>query len=191
MMDAPIDDLDRWLEDPAVRTRHRREAAATADALWAAAASLRLDETRTLGRLVRWRLPGLRKDLTFLDLFSHEPFVVLDHGERWSLSGLAGRIWTLDDDYARLDGPAAFRAWDEPGTVRVLFAHWVLPAGHGRAALHSEARVEPVDRGAHLRLRGLWTVVGVFERLIGAEPLTLAARRAEGRPTGEAAAVRR
>jgi hypothetical protein len=34
---------------------------------------------------------------------------------------------------------------------------------------------------AAMRLRSLWFVIGVFERLIGAEPLTLAAARAEGR----------
>jgi hypothetical protein len=41
--------------------------------------------------------------------------------------------------------------------------------------------VQPVDRRAGLRLRGLWTVVGKFERLIGAEPLPVAVRRAEDR----------
>ena len=30
-----------------------------------------------------------------------------------------------------------------------------------------------------LRLRALWSVVGPFERLVGAEPLALAVRRAE------------
>lgn len=190
-MSPPPDDLDRWLPDPAVRSRHRRDADAAPDELWAAANAVRLDETRTLGRLVRWRIPGLEEGLSFRDLFRNDPFVVLAEGERWSLSGLAGKIWTLERDYARLDGPAAFRDWDEPGTVRVLFAHWVLPAAGGRATLYSEARVEPVDRPARSRLRGLWTVVGVFERLIGAEPLNLAARRAESRPTGAAATAPR
>ena len=52
--------LDAWLGAPAVRTHHRRSAAAPAEALWDARdRSVRLDETRTLGRLVRWRIPGL------------------------------------------------------------------------------------------------------------------------------------
>ena len=37
----------------------------------------------------------------------------------------------------------------------------------------------PTDRLAAARLRALWLVVGPFERLIGAEPLALAAARAE------------
>ena len=95
------------------------------------------------------------------------------------LSGLCGRIWTLARDYPRLDGPEDFAGWSEPGTVRVAFAHWVDDLGDGRAELVSEARVEPVDRRAAMRLRALWAVIGRFERLVGAEPLALAARRAE------------
>ena len=174
-------ELDDWLPDPAVRTRHQRRAAAAPDALWAAARELRLSETGTLGRLVRWRIPGTSPDQTFRGLLSEYPFVLLAQGERWSMSGLCGRIWTLNRDYPRLDGPEAFRDWNEPGTVRVLFAHWVEGDGERGSTIHSEARVAPVDRAAELRLRSLWLVVGVFERLIGAESLALAVAHAEGR----------
>jgi hypothetical protein len=173
--------LDDWLAAPAVRTRHRRRAAATPDELWTAARDVRLSETGTLGRLVRWRIPGTAPDQSFRGLLAEYPFVVLAEGERWSMSGLCGRIWTLHRDYPRLDGPGAFRTWSEPGTVRVLFAHWVEPDGDGGSAIVSEARVAPVDRAADLRLRSLWMLVGVFERLIGAESLELAVARAEGR----------
>jgi hypothetical protein len=63
--------------------------------------------------------------------------------------------------------------------VRVAFAHWVQELGDGRSELRSEARVQPVDLHARLRLKAVWAVVGPFERLVGAEPLALAARRAE------------
>ncbi len=174
-------DLDDWLARPAVRTRHRRVARTTPDALWAAARSLRLDETGALGRLVRWRIPGLPHGITFQGMLAAPPFALLAEGERWSVSGLVGRIWTLRRDYPVVDAPEAFAAWDGPGTVRVLFAHWVEPAGDGRAALVSEARVAPVDRAAAVRLRALWTVVGPWERLIGGEGLARAARRADPR----------
>jgi hypothetical protein len=78
-----------------------------------------------------------------------------------------------------LEGADAFRAWAQPGTVRVLFAHWIEPGADGRNALLSEARVAPVDRAAALRLRALWALMGPFERLIGGEALARAARRAE------------
>ena len=173
--------LDAWLGAPAVRTHHRRSAAASTQALWDRATEVRLDETRTLGRLVRWRIPGLGPDPTYHELFRAYPFCVLEEDEHLLVTGLCGRIWTLARDYPRLAGPDEFRDWDEKGTVRVAFGHWVEPGEDGRAELVSEARVEPVDARAGLRLRALWTVIGRFERLVGAEPLDLAARRAEGR----------
>jgi hypothetical protein len=171
------EELDHWLPDPGVRTCHRRSSSAPPDRLWDAACRVRLSDTRRLGRLVRWRIPGVRHDQTFRELLRDYPFCLLDEGEHWSISGLCGRIWTLQRDYPRLDGPGDFRSWSEPGTVRVLFAHWVAPDGDG-SSVFSEARVAAVDRRAELRLRSLWVVVGVFERLIGHEPLELAARSA-------------
>jgi hypothetical protein len=176
---APVDPaaLDDWLPDPAVRTHHSRRSGAEPERLWEVANAMRLGETRTLGRVVRWRIPGVDGRQTFREVLAEYPFCVLDEGERWSLSGLAGRIWTLQRDYPRLDGPEAFRDWSEPGTVRVLLATWVVPDGEG-SVIVSEARVAPVDRRAALRLRSLWVVIGVFERLIGGEALALAAERA-------------
>jgi hypothetical protein len=167
--DTPADLLDAWLPDAAVRTHHRRTG--TGD-LWSAANSLPLSATRTLGRLVRWRIPGLARDLTYGELFRAYPFTVLDEGERHLITGLCGRIWTLARDYPRLEGPEAFAAWDEPGTVRVLFGHWVQDN-----ELISEARVQPTDRMSALRLKALWKVIGPFERLVGGEALSTATRR--------------
>lgn len=175
----PEPDLDAWLPDPQVRVRHRRQARAEPGELWDAASQIRLDHTRTLGRLVRWRIPGTPGSMTFRELFARYPFTVLEQGETSLVSGLCGRIWTFARDYPRLDGPEDFCGWEARGTVRVLFANWVERGDDGRAAIVTEARVEPVDRTAAVRLRGLWLVVGRFERLIGAEPLPLAVRRAE------------
>jgi hypothetical protein len=171
--------LDDWIPQPAVRTHHRRGAAASPEALWEAAQSVRLSDTRRLERLVRWRIPGVAHGQAYGEMFREEPFTVLDEGDTWSVSGLCGRIWTLARDYPRLGSPEAFREWDERGTVRVLFAHWTEPGTDGRSELVSEARVDPVDATARLRLRALWTVIGPFERLVGAEPLTVAVKRAE------------
>ena len=101
-------DLDRWLPDATVRTEHRRTAAAAPDALWRAAQEIRIADTRTLGRLVRWRIPGTPARRRYDQLFRGYPFTVLDQGERHLVSGLCGRIWTVDRDYPRLDGPEAF-----------------------------------------------------------------------------------
>jgi hypothetical protein len=175
---APLPDLDAWLPGAAVRTHHRRLAAAAPEALWRAAQQVQLAETRTLGRLVRWRIPGTPAQQTYDRLFRSYPFTILEESERHLVSGLCGRIWTLHRDYPALAGPEAFRTWDQPGTVRVVFAHWVTDAGDGRSELCSEARVAPMDRVSALRLRALWALIGHFEPLVAAEPLSLAARRA-------------
>ena len=181
---APMIDLDAWLPDPQITTRHSATAPVEPDALWTAARRVRLDETRTIGRLVRWRIPGVPHDKSFMGLLTEDPFTLLHEGPHHAISGLCGRIWTLSRDYADLTGPEDFRSWSEPHTVRVLFAHWVTAdADGGSSTLFSEARVGPIDRIAALRLRALWLAVGPFERLIGAEALAQAARHAE-QPAG-------
>ena len=178
-------DLDAWLGDPQVRTRHRRAAAVPRERLWHAAEAVRVSDAPTLGRVLRWRIPGTPAELPFREVFRRYPFSVLDEGDGWSISGLAGRVWSLRRDYPELAGADGFRDWDEPGTVRVLFAHWVEDDGDGGSALVSESRVQPVDRSARWRMRALWGTVGRFERLIGGEALTAATRRATdgGGPT--------
>jgi hypothetical protein len=173
-------DLDAWLPDPQVRTAHRRTARVDdPDRLWRAAQAVRLREAPTLARIVRWRIPGTPRDPRFVELFARYPFTVLAEGERCSVSGLCGRVWTLRRDYPAIAGPDKFLEWDVPGTVRVLFAHWIEPEQGGRWVIASESRVQPVDRGAAVRLRALWTLVGRFERFIGAEALRAVVRRAE------------
>ena len=180
--------LDDWIARPAVCTHHRRSAAASPEALWNAAREVRLADTRTLTRLVRWRIPGVSDGQTFSELFSTYPFTLLEEEDgSHSVSGLCGRIWTPARDYPRLEGADDFCNWHKAGTARVLFAHWTARRADGRAELVSEARVQPVDRAAALRLRLLWRLVGPFERLVGAEGLTAAVRQAEGKRAHEAA----
>src|SRR5262245_40248836 len=106
MTSAP--DLDTWISDAAICTRQRRSAHAPADRLWHEAAGVRVGDAPVLGRAVRWRIPGTASEMTFRELFRRYPFVVLDEGVDWSVSGLCGRIWTLRRDYPRIDGPEGF-----------------------------------------------------------------------------------
>lgn len=128
---------------------------------------------------MRWRIPGTPRQLPFRELFRRYPFAVLAEGRRRSVSGLCGKVWTLRRDYPSIEGAEDFLAWDEPGTVRVVFAHWVEQDERGGSTLFSESRVQAVDRRASIRLRAVWTAIGRFERLIGGEALRVAARRAE------------
>jgi hypothetical protein len=170
-------DLDRWLSDPVLRTSHRREAPASGDELWAAAATVRLRDCRILGRLIRARIPGLSASLTFDELFRSDPFNLLEEGPTHTLSGLCGRIWTVRREFQQLARPADFRTWQVPGTVRVLFASWAELTEDG-SALMSEVRIAAVDRRAALRVRALKPFISAFQGLVATEPLRIAAQRA-------------
>lgn len=172
-------DLDRWLADPQIRTFHRRSSSVAPAELWGAAETIRVDQAPRLGRVLRWRIPGTPADLPYRGVFRRYPFIVLDEGDGWTISGLCGRPWSLRRDYPELAGPSEFEEWDEAGTVRILFAHWVEDLAGGGAALVSESRVAPVDRSARWRMRALWSTVGRFEGLIGREALDAAVRAAE------------
>lgn len=178
--------LDRWLAQPQVRTRNRRRASVDADRLWHAAESVRVADAPTFGRVLRWRIPGTPADLPYRDVLRRYPFIVLAEDDGWSVSGLCGVIWSLRRDYPRLEGPDEFDAWDRPGTVRVVLAHWVEPDEAG-SVIVSEARIEPVDRAARMRTRLLWASVGQFQRLIGGEVLRAAVRAAESAPAPDQA----
>lgn len=171
-------ELDYWLADPVLRTRHRREAAAPADLLWEAAGRVTLSQSHVIGRIARWRIPGLPGDPTFREMFRSEPFTPLAEGDGWSLSGLCGRIWNRRRDFTVLADPQDFRTWRRPGTARVLLAHWVEPTGADRSALVSEVRVDTVDRQARIGLRLVRPLIAASEHLIGSEPLAIAAAAA-------------
>jgi hypothetical protein len=172
-------DLDAWLEHPAVRVHHRREANVEPAELWAAAQSVRLADTRALGRLVRVRIPGLSPAVLYDDMFRSPPFYVLHAEDGALVSGLVGRIWTLRRDYPALLEPEAFRCWSARGTVRVMFAIWVEPVESGGAALVNETRVDAVDRPARLGLATLRPLIVSAHSLIGSDGLQAAVHRAE------------
>lgn len=170
-------DLDSWLDRPAIRVHHRRESRAQADELWRAAQSVRLGDTALLGRLVRWRIPGLRRDLPFDELFRRPPFTVLDEGEHALVSGLVGRIWTLRRDYPKLHSPEEFRQWSRGGTARVVIATWV-DDGSGRRSLVVEARVQGIGAQGRLGVAGVRPMVRTFGNLVGTDGINAAVRRA-------------
>jgi hypothetical protein len=173
-------DLDKWIASPALRVAHRRPSTAPPERLWDCAQRVRLRDTGLLGRLIRWRLPGTPLDLPFGQLFRTAPFVVLEENHEHALvSGIAGRIWTLRRDYPTFGRPEEFREWSQPGTARVLFAHWIEPAGGGRWALVSEARVEPLGVQGRIGVRAVRPLVRGFQHLIGSEGVAAAVRLAE------------
>jgi hypothetical protein len=177
----PKPDLDRWLSEPSLRVAHRRESAADADRLWEAAQQIRVADVGLLGRLVRWRIPGVPPEMSFDQVFRSPPFIVLEDGGGPSLiSGLVGRIWTLRRDYPKLREPNEYRSWDVSGTAQVLFANWVEPLPGDRSALCMEARVRGIGAKGRVGVAAVRPLVSRFQQLIATEGIQAAVKRAEG-----------
>ena len=176
--------LDHWLPKPSIRVAHRRESDVSPERLWEAARTIRLADARRLGRIVRWRIPGLAPDISFDEMFRAPPFIVLDEDEgeeRALVSGLVGRIWTLRRDYPRLTDPEEFLEWATSGTARVVFANWIEQTASGRAALRSEVRVEAIGAQGRVGVAAVRPLVGAFGNLIGSDGIEAAVRLAEQR----------
>jgi hypothetical protein len=177
----PKPDLDRWLSEPSLRVAHRRESAADADRLWEAAQRVRVTDVGLLGRLVRWRIPGVPAEMSFDQVFRSQPFIVLDDGDGQSLvSGLVGRIWTLRRDYPKLLEPNEYRSWEVSGTAKVLFANWVERLPADRSALCMEARVRGIGAKGRVGVAAVRPLVSRFQQLIATEGIQAAVRLAEG-----------
>jgi hypothetical protein len=173
-------ELDTWLAKPAVRVSHRWESSADPDRLWEAARSIELRDTRMLGRLVRWRIPGVPSAETFDQLFREPPFLVLtEEHERALISGLVGRIWTLRRDYPTLSGTDEFQAWSKSGTAKVVFANWVEDGRRGGAVLRSEARVQAFGVQGRVGLGSVRPMIRGFQQLVANDAMAAAVRRAE------------
>jgi hypothetical protein len=173
-------DLDNWLAKPALRVVHQRESSVSAAQLWQAARDVRLSDTTVLARLVRWRIPGLARNLGYDDLFRQPPFTVLEEREHALVSGLVGRIWTLRRDYPQLGSPEEFVDWSKGGTARVVIASWAQERDDG-SLLTAEARVEPIGAQGRLGVAAVRPLVRAFQNLVGSEGINAAVSRAEGR----------
>ena len=149
--------------------------------LWRAAREVRLADTTVLGRIVRWRIPGLVRSLSYDDLFRQPPFLALEEDDHALVSGLVGRIWTLRRDYPALGSPEEFAEWSQGGTARVVIASWASDRGGGGSMLTAEARVEPIGAQGRLGVAAVRPVVRAFQGLVGSDGINAAVRRAESR----------
>jgi hypothetical protein len=172
-------ELDAWLPDPDICVSHRRRSSASPERLWNAAQAVSLSDTRLLGRLIRWRIPGLRAQASFGELFREQPFTVLGEQDLLLVCGLVGRIWTLRRDYPELESAEAFRAWSKAGTARVVFANWVEPGTGSGAAIHSETRVQAFGVQGQVGLTSVRPLIRAFNQLVSSDAMALAVRRAE------------
>jgi hypothetical protein len=175
--------LDTWLPDYQVRTLQRRTSRATPEALWEAAARTRIRDTRMLRPLIGARLgPNAPPaNTTFRELFRTGIFTLLEEGDRYSISGVAGCLWAPRGEYARFESAADYRQYEKDGRAKA--AVMTLVREHERGSeIITEIRVWCTDRWAEMRFRPVWMLVAPFLRFVRMDLLRTVARRAEMRP---------
>jgi hypothetical protein len=159
---------------------NRRASRATADELWEAAEQTRLRDTRVLRPMIGARLGphAPPADTTFRELFRTDIFTLLEEGERYSISGVAGCLWAPRGEYAHFESAADYRQYEKPGRAKAAVLTEVREHSRG-SEIVTEIRVWCTDRRAEVRFRSVWMLVAPFMRFVRMDLLRTVARRAE------------
>jgi hypothetical protein len=172
--------LDPWLPDYHARSVQRRASTASPAALWDAAARTQIRDTRMLRPLIGARLgphaPPV--DTTFRELFRTGIFTLLEEGDRFSISGIAGCLWLPRGDYARFESAADYKEYDRPNRAKGAVLTMVREHERG-SEIVTEIRVWCTDRSAWRRFRPVWLIVAPFMRFVRLDLLRSVTRRAE------------
>jgi hypothetical protein len=175
-------EVQDWLPGCHARLHFTRASRAKPADLWGAAQAVRLRDAPRLNRLIRWRLGkhAPSPDTTFEEFFRTGIFMLLEEGERLSISGVAGKIWAPSGDYAQFETAGDYREYRQRGTAKVVLKTEVRDHKRG-SQIVNEARIWCADRRTQLIFRSFWTIVRPFARFIYSEGFAVAVRRAEGR----------
>jgi hypothetical protein len=96
------------------------------------------------------------------------PGVVLlaERPGREQVLGIAGQFWRPTGNIARLADASAWHAYQAPGTASAVMVLRVTPIDYQTSRLTTETRVLVRGRGARLRFRAYWLLIGPFSGLI-------------------------
>jgi hypothetical protein len=184
--------IDDWLPSFDESEFHTRSVPAAPPAVEIALRELTASDLRLTGFLMGVRtLPALltggrrrrsRDGGPLLDGVLSMGFVLLDErpGEQIVL-GVAGRPWRpRGDGLDTLDGPAAFRSYDRPGSVRCAWDFVLEPSASGGdgTLLATETRIAGTDAAGTRTFRRYWRLVQPGSALIRRDMLRAVARRA-------------
>jgi hypothetical protein len=108
----------------------------------------------------------------------HPGFQVLaEEDGREVVIGAIGKVWHLEIPFVHVPHAEAFRAFTEPGFVKVAWAIRVAPLGEGDTRLTIEVRVDATDADSWTKFRRYFAVVGPGSHFIRKSILASLARR--------------
>ena len=95
----------------------------------------------------------------FLEIKPGSGFLVLDDTNPYELVyGMVGRPWT-DEPPPAVHTASQFKAFDEPGHIKVAFDIRIADQGNGRACLSTETRVLGSDAQAQKLFSRYWRII--------------------------------
>jgi hypothetical protein len=113
--------------------------------------------------------------------FGIKDFIPLDRdGDKEMAAGLVGRFWRLDYGLVPLPDAAAFVAFAEPGTPKLVLGFLAEPQGD-RTHFVTETRVYCPDRVSLLRFTPYWLVIRLASGLMRRRFLASVKRTVEAR----------
>jgi hypothetical protein len=91
--------------------------------------------------------------------------------------GAIGKVWHLEIPFVHVESGEAFRAFSEPGFVKVAWAMRVEPLGEQDSRVTIEVRVEATDAASWAKFRRYFTVIGPGSHFIRSTLLASLAKR--------------
>lgn len=112
--------------------------------------------------------------------FGMDNFTLLGRTEDELVYALAGKLWQLDFGQAKLQGPEAFQAFREPGSVKLVIGFHCQVVSPLVTTLMTETRVQCLDESAFARFRPYWYLIRPVSGWIRRRMLKTIARTCRG-----------
>ena len=175
--------LDRHLPRYQFVERHHVRVAAAPERVIAAVADFLPPDDPVTGALMWLReLPGRLVGRPRPDFGVHSFTPLAMEPARETVSGLVGRFWRLDGGLVAIADAAAFDAYAEPGTPKLVIGFTAAPEG-GLTRLTTETRVFCPDRYSLVRFAPYWALIRLASGLIRRRALAHIKAVAEGAGT--------
>ena len=180
--------LDRFMPVYEVRARHHVRVSAAAAITFAAAREMDLLQSPVVRAIIKGRELILRATSDsrprprglLAEVQSLGWGVLAEIPDREVVVGAVTRPWEANVVF-RAVTPAAFRAFDEPGYVKIAWTLRADPIGTDRSVFRTETRVVSTDAAARARFRRYWSVFSPGMALIRWASLAPLKREAERR----------
>jgi hypothetical protein len=176
-----------WIEQPVVDTVHQCVVNATAEETLSGALSAPIAMDPLTWSLLAARGLDPRRSIEEF-IRADTGMLVLKLGATEFVGGTAAKVWLPRGGKPKLEDPAGWSSWHEPGTVKAVGTLITEPLPDSeigpRCRLITETQVEAIDEAALWRFKAYWTAISPLSALIRKRWLSAIKKRVEGQQAG-------